>query len=1081
MLRSLMFLLMLIPAMLCSQWSDTAANSQDLGDGISPRIVATSENGAYVAWLSDGDFHIYLQYLDPQGVPQWRDPLLVSNAQNSSWIAINHLNLLCDTAGNAILSAVDTRSGNWEVYAYKVNQGGDPLWSPTGIQLSSTGGTNISPRMVLNPNDNSILVTWTDNYSQIRMQRVDASGTVLWDDGGLIIAQNGANLMSPLPLYRDTDEYVVQWVQQTGSFPAVSSVVQVQAFDADGNALFAAVDMGTVVGFPMGNWLQDLKLNAAGDSYSSWTELTGQNQTGKVNHLTETGQLNWLSPVELSNASTHFRISPRIALPAAGNGCYAVWGESDADQFNRGVSAQYVSSGGVNQWGSTGLAVIPLDGGVYTNIEVESVANDLVVVLVADNGTGAEDIQAGRLDVAGTSVWTPGMVQLTTSGADKSDLQVAKNTDGVFLVWSEAGSIRVHSLKGDGSLGAPSGEVDPTLLQVPDAYSTIQAAIEASTAGDTILIASGTYSETVQLPSHALTMGSMILLDGDTAHVAATILNGLGNHPLLVLENGSDLTLRGMTLRNGVGMMNDPDGDGDSSDYGGAIYCQDSDLEATQCVFTGNSVTQGGGGALFFSNSLASLDYCRFQENTSTDVGGAIYARAGSELRLDGVEFLANHCSDVGGGLYARDGSLVRIQRSVFMDNTSDHAGASIGLKNNAELVLIHSTLVNNAATHFGGALYSNASLSVLVNTILWNNTATPIHFADFDPASDIWVTHSLMDGADSSITTNDNGSIHWLEGNTDWAPLFDVNSHLGLGLSMNSAALNGGTELFILNADTLFQLTPDQFMGHGPDMGAFERMMEGVTYFDASEPWSSRYSTGVDSFSVLFSEPIELAGEWWTLALNWFQDMVERPLRVDGNTLYTYGDDLEVPLYVFDAALGSSWETVQGIRVQLTDVAIPVETPFAAFDSCLAFTVTDSSGQQMVDYLAPEFGLVRRDIIVDETIVSYDLTFRGVWVSTAPETQLPETMTVSAYPNPFNNTLQLSIELPEAGDVKVRWFDIRGVEVNAQQLAHLPAGRSTIGFQGIARSGDLLGSGVYMLVIESKNQVASQKVLLVK
>ena len=99
-----------------AEWSNDPGSPVQLGTGIQPQIVATSDGGAYVAWLTSGNFHIYLQRLDINGDPQWNPGgELISDAANSSWIAVFHMNLAVDEADNAIISSVDTRTGNWEV------------------------------------------------------------------------------------------------------------------------------------------------------------------------------------------------------------------------------------------------------------------------------------------------------------------------------------------------------------------------------------------------------------------------------------------------------------------------------------------------------------------------------------------------------------------------------------------------------------------------------------------------------------------------------------------------------------------------------------------------------------------------------------------------------------------------------------------------------------------------------------------------------------------------------------------------------------------------------------------------------
>ena len=67
---SLLLFITVIPA----QWSTDPASPQSLGSGVQAQLVATSDRGVYVAWVSDmNNYHVYLQRLNSSGEPQWDD------------------------------------------------------------------------------------------------------------------------------------------------------------------------------------------------------------------------------------------------------------------------------------------------------------------------------------------------------------------------------------------------------------------------------------------------------------------------------------------------------------------------------------------------------------------------------------------------------------------------------------------------------------------------------------------------------------------------------------------------------------------------------------------------------------------------------------------------------------------------------------------------------------------------------------------------------------------------------------------------------------------------------------------------
>jgi hypothetical protein len=92
----------------------------------------------------------------------------------------------------------------------------------------------------------------------------------------------------------------------------------------------------------------------------------------------------------------------------------------------------------------------------------------------------------------------------------------------------------------------------PRVLQVPQEYATIQAAVDAAKAGDSVLVAPGTYYESVRLKSDVRLFGS---------GAAWTVLDGGGMPGTLIDFSGaSNVVVAGFTFQNvGVGNVCDDD------------------------------------------------------------------------------------------------------------------------------------------------------------------------------------------------------------------------------------------------------------------------------------------------------------------------------------------------------------------------------------------------------------------------------------------------------------------------------------------------------------------------------------------
>jgi len=452
-------------SIILSQWSSDPSAPQSLGSGIQAQAVSTPDGGLYVAWLSDGNYHVHLQYLNPLGEPQLgQGGMVVSDNQNASWIAVYHLNLGVDRLGNAIISTVDQRNGSvWEVYAYKIGPDGTMYWGADGLALTSSSVSNMSPRLAVT-DDNSVIVTCTHNDNTVLFQHISSSGTLLWGDG-IHITDNDATLISPNPVITSDNNILIQWIRQTGPFWAANSQLYLQKYDHDGNQLWSdpVVAAGPVV-FPMGNWSQQSLPDANSGNFSAWTEMSGNVQNARAQHTDADGNLLWAGAIEFSNNSSHFRISPKLAIAESSQDLVAVWNESNSSQSQRGVYAQRLDNGGNKLWGSNGTPVIELNGNYdYLDLSVHGLEDDVITTYIEQTVSMNGDIYATRLDPDGSPVWLSNRIAVTSSGTSKSDMVTDGGSNYVFIVWTESGTVYGHCLRSDGTFGPPD-VIPPPLI-----------------------------------------------------------------------------------------------------------------------------------------------------------------------------------------------------------------------------------------------------------------------------------------------------------------------------------------------------------------------------------------------------------------------------------------------------------------------------------------------------------------------------------------------------------------------------------------------------------------------------------------
>ncbi len=137
---------------------------------------------------------------------------------------------------------------------------------------------------------------------------------------------------------------------------------------------------------------------------------------------------------------------------------------------------------------------------------------------------------------------------------------------------------------------------------------------------------------------------------------------------------------------------------------------------------------------------------------------------------------------------------------------------------------LINCTIGDNTSPEGAALVMYDAEVTV-VNSILYGNSPTQILLDNLygNSRNTLTVQNSLIEGGQWNVMGMGANTLNWLEGNIDEDPLFqggDVNPYY---LTANSPAIDAGTDFFVWEGDTLLNLSPDDYRGLAPDIGAYE------------------------------------------------------------------------------------------------------------------------------------------------------------------------------------------------------------------------------------------------------------------
>jgi len=162
---------------------------------------------------------------------------------------------------------------------------------------------------------------------------------------------------------------------------------------------------------------------------------------------------------------------------------------------------------------------------------------------------------------------------------------------------------------------AMAGVVHAATINVPADYATIQAAVDAASNGDEIVVEPGTYTgtgdEVVDMLGKAITLRA-------SGTAEETIIDGEGERRVITCDSVEDANtiIEGFTITGGYG------------GNGSGIYCDDSSPTITGCTISDNTASLGGG-IYCRDDSSPTITDCTITNNTNWNGGGGIYSSGG--------------------------------------------------------------------------------------------------------------------------------------------------------------------------------------------------------------------------------------------------------------------------------------------------------------------------------------------------------------------------------------------------------------------------------------------------------------------
>ena len=570
-----------------------------------------------------------------------------------------------------------------------------------------------------------------------------------------------------------------------------------------------------------------------------------------------------------------------------------------------------------------------------------------------------------------------------------------------------------------------------TTIRVPEDYTAIQQAIDASTSGDTVLVASGTYYENINFHGKNILLTSYYLFNEDVNYISNTIINGSQPvHPdtasCVLIVSGEDSTaiLQGFSLTGGSGTKwIDEHGAGTYVEGGGILITFSSPtikhnlIIGNEAIRTGAGITSAGGGGIRVGDGNPHILNNIFMSNSGMYGGAIVLNFTGAVVKNNIIynnrvyQAVAGAPTFGGGGIwvYSNLGSTPKfIENNTIVANYSSGSGSSAAGK--------------------GGGLLVWATSVQATNNIIWaNNQTTGEQIAQISGGPSV-ITYNLVENGWTGI------------GNIDSFPEFADSSFF---LSLISPCIDAGN----------------------PD----------ITFNDPEDPMNPGFAK-FPSLGGIRNDIGTYGGSGSSLLTSFFLSKINLPDSLDFGSI-DVGDTSSVSFTIFNG--GSNSTIIDSIQININlENVISVNQ---IFPRVLSPFKTDTI---TVNWSPSAEGQLNDTLWIFHNAENlpnpYGLKIKGNATVTSVSgdgNTTPDNFYLSQnYPNPFNPLTIIQYSVSSRQFISLKVYNILGMEV-----ATLVNEEKDPETYEVAFNGSDLASGVYVYRLKAGDFVQSRKMIYLK
>jgi hypothetical protein len=405
-------------------------------DQLAPEITSDGSGGAIITWSDyrsgSGNSDIYARRVNSSGAVQWAaDGVAICTVSGEKY----RFQITSDGLGGAIITWDDVRSGNSDIYAQRVDSSGNVLWTANGVAICTASGDQRNLQITSDGSAGAI-VTWEDYRSgnwDIYAQRVNSSGAVQWTANGVAICTASDFQLDPQITSDGSAGAIITWDDyRSGS----NFDIYAQWVNSSGAVQWTAngVAISTASGHQV--WPQIIS-DGSGGAVVTWEDYrSGSLADVYAQRVNSSGAVQWTANGVAICTASGDQSTPQIISDGSG-GAVVTW--EDYRSGNWDIYAQRVNSSGNVLWTANGVAIRTASGNQWhPQIIPDGSGGAIITWDGGPSGIGNSDIYAQRVNSSGAVQWTANGVTICTATGDQFTPQITSDgSAGAIITWDD--------------------------------------------------------------------------------------------------------------------------------------------------------------------------------------------------------------------------------------------------------------------------------------------------------------------------------------------------------------------------------------------------------------------------------------------------------------------------------------------------------------------------------------------------------------------------------------------------------------------------------------------------------------------